>query len=293
MTFLILSILSTTLLYLLFKWFAIKGVQVFEAIMVNYLVAFTFGISMATDLRAGLDEALQFPTWSWGALLLGISFISIFNVTGKSAQLVGVSNTTIAGKMSLVLVVIIFTLTNPEEQLTATQWIAIGLAIMGIVLSSIKADGRRFERSMLVYPAIIFFGSTLIDYMIPKLSETAQTASALSLYACLPFLTAGISGLLFVLYNKWRKTGKTFQFGKKEWQYGALLGVVNYGSIFFLVKTIDSGWMLKTSIICLNNLGVVMLSTMIAVLFFKERLSKINWAGLALSVMALLLLMGK
>jgi uncharacterized membrane protein len=98
---------------------------------------------------------------------------------------------------------------------------------------------------------------------------------------------------LFVLYNKWRKTGKTFQFGKKEWQYGALLGVVNYGSIFFLVKTIDSGWMLKTSIICLNNLGVVMLSTMIAVLFFKERLSKINWAGLALSVMALLLLMGR
>ncbi len=129
--------------------------------------------------------------------------------------------------------------------------------------------------------------------MIPKLSETAQTASALSLYACLPFLTAGISGLLFVLYNKWRKTGKTFQFGKKEWQYGALLGVVNYGSIFFLVKTIDSGWMLKTSIICLNNLGVVMLSTIIAVMFFKERLSKINWAGLALSVMALLLLMGK
>jgi hypothetical protein len=224
---------------------------------------------------------------------LGISFISIFNVTGKSAQLVGVSNTTIAGKMSLVLVVIIFTLTNPEEQLTSVQWIAIGLAIMGIVLSSIKADGRRFERSMLVYPAIIFFGSTLIDYMIPKLSETAQTASALSLYACLPFLTAGISGLLFVLYNKWRKTGKTFQFGKKEWQYGALLGVVNYGSIFFLVKTIDSGWMLKTSIICLNNLGVVMLSTMIAVMFFKERLSKINWAGLALSVMALLLLMGR
>jgi drug/metabolite transporter (DMT)-like permease len=293
MTFLILSILSTTLLYLLFKWFAIKGVQVFEAIMVNYLVAFTFGISMATDLKVGLDEALQFPTWCWGALLLGISFISIFNVTGKSAQLVGVSNTTIAGKMSLVLVVIIFTLTNPEEQLTSVQWIAIGLAIMGIVLSSIKADGRRFERSMLVYPAIIFFGSTLIDYMIPKLSETAQTASALSLYACLPFLTAGISGLLYVLYNKWRKTGKTFQFGKKEWQYGALLGVVNYGSIFFLVKTIDSGWMLKTSIICLNNLGVVMLSTMIAVMIFKERLSKINWAGLALSVMALLLLMGR
>ncbi len=291
MNFLILSILSTTLLYLLFKWFAIKGVQVFEAIMVNYLVAFTFGISMATDLKAGLDEALQFPTWSWGALLLGISFISIFNVTGKSAQLVGVSNTTIAGKMSLVLVVILFTMTNPEEQLTTTKWMAIGLAILGIVFSSIKADGRRFEKAMLVYPAIIFFGSTLIDYMIPKLSETAKSPAALSLYACLPFLTAGITGLLFVLYNKVKRTERTFHFGKKEWIYGTILGVVNYGSIFFLVRTIDSGWMLKTSIICLNNLGVVMLSTIIAVAFFKERLSKVNLLGLALSVVALLLLM--
>jgi uncharacterized membrane protein len=67
--------------------------------------------------------------------------------------------------------------------------------------------------------------------------------------------------------------------------------VVNYGSIFFLVRTIDSGWMLKTSIICLNNLGVVMLSTIIAVVFFKERLSKVNVLGLAMSVIALLLLM--
>ncbi len=259
--------------------------------MVNYLVAFTFGISMATDLNAGIAEALQFPTWSWGALLLGISFISIFNVTGKSAQLVGVSNTTIAGKMSLVLVVILFTMTNPEEQLTTTKWMAIGLAIMGIVFSSIKADGRRFEKSMLVYPAIIFFGSTLIDYMIPKLSETAKSPAALSLYACLPFLTAGMTGLLFVLYNKIKSTERIFHFGKKEWIYGTVLGVVNYGSIFFLVRTIDSGWMLKTSIICLNNLGVVMLSTLIAVIFFKERLSKVNVLGLTMSVIALLLLM--
>jgi multidrug transporter EmrE-like cation transporter len=49
--------------------------------------------------------------------------------------------------------------------------------------------------------------------------------------------------------------------------------------------------MLKTSIICLNNLGVVMLSTIIAVVFFKERLSKVNVLGLAMSVIALLLLM--
>ena len=69
------------------------------------------------------------------------------------------------------------------------------------------------------------------------------------------------------------------------------MGVINYGSIFFLVKTIDSGWMMKSKIVCLNNLGVVMVSTFVAILLFKERLSKINWVGLALSIVALLVLM--
>ena len=99
MEFLLASIVSTTGLYLLFKWFAIKGVHVFEAILINYLVAFSFGICMVDNPSFAFSQAQHFPTWTWGALLLGISFISIFNITGKSAQLVGVSNTTIAGKM--------------------------------------------------------------------------------------------------------------------------------------------------------------------------------------------------
>ncbi len=290
MLFLLASILSTTGLYLLFKWFAIKGVHVFEAILINYLVAFSFGICMVENPTYAFEQAFTFPTWTWGALLLGISFISIFNVTGKSAQLVGVSNTTIAGKMSLVLVVLLFSLTNPEEKLEWHHWLAIALAILGIVFSSIKSDGVKMKGNLLLYPAIIFLGSTLIDFMIPKLSETANTHSEISLYACLPFLTAGLTGGLYVLYQK--TNGATqFRFTQKEWIYGTLLGVINYGSIFFLVKTVDSGWMMKSKIVCLNNLGVVMVSTFVAILLFKERLSKINWVGLGLSIVALLVLM--
>ena len=48
---------------------------------------------------------------------------------------------------------------------------------------------------------------------------------------------------------------------------------------------------MKSKIVCLNNLGVVMVSTFVAILLFKERLSKINWVGLGLSIVALLVLM--
>jgi drug/metabolite transporter (DMT)-like permease len=291
MIFLVLSILSTTILYLLFKWFAVKGVSVFEAIVINYLFAFFLGMSLVPDLSGALEHAMQLPTWMWGGLLLGFSFIGIFNITGKSAQLIGVSNTTIAGKMSLVMVVILFSLTNPEEKLSWLSYVAIGLAILGIIFSSFKADGKKPQGNWILYPVIIFMGSTLIDYMIPKLSETAQSPEDLALYSCLPFLTAGLTGFGYVGIEKWRGAQKKFRFSKLEWLYGGLLGLVNFFSIFFLVKTINANWMSKSSIVCINNLGVVMCGTLLAIFIFKERLNKLNWLGLGLAMAALLLLL--
>ena len=287
MIFLLLSICATTLLYLLFKWFAIKGVRVFEAIVINYFFAFGLGFFLVPDKMETVQAAMEWPTWAWGGLLLGFSFIGIFNITGKSAQLIGVSNTTIAGKMSLVLVVILFSITNPEEHLSVLKWMAILLAILGIVFSSIKADGKRPEGNWFWYPIIIFLGSTLIDYMIPKLSETANHSNHIALYSCLPFFTAGLSGITYVLIQRMRGKGDQYSFTSNEWIFGGLLGLVNFFSIFFLVKTINDGWLSKGTIVCLNNLGVVLLSTLIAVVAFKEKLSRINWIGLALAIVAL------
>jgi drug/metabolite transporter (DMT)-like permease len=291
MIFLLLSISATSLLYLLFKWFAIKGVQVFEAIVINYFFAFGLGFLLVPKKIMAIEHAFQLPIWTWGGLLLGFSFIGIFNITGKSAQLIGVSNTTIAGKMSLVLVVILFSITNPEEKLTGLKWIAIGLAILGIVFSSFRADGKKPQGNWIWFPIIIFLGSTLIDYLIPKLSEGAQTEEDLALFSCLPFLTAGISGIGYVFIEKFRGNGATFRFSKLEFLYGGMLGVVNFFSIFFLVKTINEGWMSKSSIVCINNLGVVMLGTIMAIVLFKEKLSRINWLGLGLAMTALILLL--
>ncbi len=291
MIFLIASVSATTLLYLLFKWFAIKGVQVFEAIVINYFFAFGLGFLLVPNKIMAIEHALQLPTWTWGGLLLGFSFIGIFNITGKSAQLIGVSNTTIAGKMSLVLVVILFSITNPEEKLSGIKWLAIGLAILGIVFSSFRADGKKPQGNWIWFPIIIFLGSTLIDYLIPKLSESASTAEDLALYSCFPFLTAGLSGMIYVLFEKIRGKGASFRFSKLEILYGGILGVVNFFSIFFLVKTINVGWMSKSSIVCINNLGVVMLGTIMAIVIFKEKLSALNWLGLTLAMTALILLL--
>jgi uncharacterized membrane protein len=68
------------------------------------------------------------------------------------------------------------------------------------------------------------------------------------------------------------------------------LGVVNFLSIYFLVKTFDAHLLDRSAIIPINNLGVVLCSAMAGFIFFQERLSRLNVLGLGLSILAILLL---
>jgi multidrug transporter EmrE-like cation transporter len=40
------------------------------------------------------------------------------------------------------------------------------------------------------------------------------------------------------------------------------------------------------------NMGVVLISSLCGILFFKEKLSKINYAGIALSILAIAMITG-
>ncbi len=69
------------------------------------------------------------------------------------------------------------------------------------------------------------------------------------------------------------------------------LGLVNFGSIYFLVQALKVTGMDSSVFFPLNNIGIVVLSTALSVLIFKESLSKVNIAGILLSVVALVVLM--
>src|SRR5687768_7877135 len=108
MILLLFSIVTNAALYLIFKWFEKTGVRTFPAIVINYLTAFTIGVFQVDDLERALTTALEFPVWSAGGLSLGVIFISVFYLAALTAQRVGVSVTTIASKMSMVLVMLLF-----------------------------------------------------------------------------------------------------------------------------------------------------------------------------------------
>lgn len=288
MTFLILSILTNTAIYLLFKWFDKWGISIFEAIVTNYFVAFSIGFLMIENKTATVQLALEWPIWSVVGLGLGILFITIFYMMALTAQRVGVSVATIASKMSLALAVILFALVDSAERLTITKGIAILLAMGGVVFSSIKEDSTSIRWKDLTWPLIILIGGTVIDFSIAYFSSYPTTSDEMALFGCMPFMTAAITGFCVLFYH-WIK--KEYRPRLKNIGGGVLLGAVNYGSIYFLLKTYGLEIWPKSIVLPLNNLSVVIVGAIAAVVFFKEKLSTVNYLGILLSVAALAILL--
>jgi drug/metabolite transporter (DMT)-like permease len=287
MIFLLLSILANTAIYPIFKLFDQKGVQLFPAIVFNYLTALSFGLWMVPDLKTATASMNEGPIWAIGGIALGAIFISIFYLMGISSQKVGVGITTIASKMSLALAVLLFAYFDPTQMPNGIKIIAIVLAMVGVVCSSLKEDQGQFQIKDLLFPLLILLGSTVIDFGVAYFQGFTTNDNELNLYSCLSFGAAGSIGILllsvFVLMGK-----------VKLRLYDALagigLGLVNYGSIFFLVKAYNAQLFASSTTLPINNLAVVMLGSLIALTVFKERFSRTNYIGIFCCLLALVLL---
>ena len=100
-----LSVLSSTLIFVAFKLFDTYKVQTLYAIITNYVVACLVGLFL---YEGKVDVAqLTSTSWYWGPIALGVLFITIFNLMARSTQVSGVSVTSVATKMSLVIPVVV------------------------------------------------------------------------------------------------------------------------------------------------------------------------------------------
>src|SRR5690606_38570982 len=104
MIFLILSIISSSLIFLIFSWFKKYKLHTFPAIVINYLTAGVFGfLFIPSDFN--LMEIVNQP-WIPFALIIGFSFISIFTLMAVTTQKLGASVASVSNKMAVVIPVV-------------------------------------------------------------------------------------------------------------------------------------------------------------------------------------------
>ena len=278
------SIISSSLLFVLFKSFQLKKINTFQAIVVNYFTAAIVGISLsAEDFNYGNTVGSD---WFVGAILLGILFISIFNLMAKTAQINGLSVASVASKMS-VIIPVIFGFYVYNEEAGFIKVIAILLALIAVYLASIKNEKKIDFKKHLSYPILLFLGSGVIDTSIKFIETTYVAENGIPLFSATIFLIAGSIGIILSVGFK-----KTFGFKNdiKTIIAGIILGIVNYSSIYFLLKALNNKHLESSSIFTINNVAIVMTTSLIGLLFYKESLSKKNWLGISLAIISIMLI---
>jgi drug/metabolite transporter (DMT)-like permease len=284
MFFLLTGIICNIILLIILKSFKKFGVAAFPAIVVNYFVAGSFSLLFTSPKSVYLDAThLWLP-----AALLGILFVSVFFLISLTTDKIGVSAASVANKMSVAIPVILAFIIYGDS-ITWLKIVGIILAMLSVIFvsASDKKETREKKPNYLL-PAAVFIGSGVIDalvnYVQKKIVQNdVETACMVGLF----FFAAGTFGILgFLLFYKDKKNLNY----KKTLLAGIILGTPNYFSIYFVMRAISCDIMQSSVLYPIVNVGVVLGSTLTAFLFFSEKLSLKNWAGIVLSVAAIALI---
>lgn len=284
MIYLLLSILSSSFIFVMFKLFRRFEINTMQAIVINYYIACLvgfFGFIIDTDIT-------QIPEKSWfpGTILLGILFIVVFNLAAITTQRSGLSVVSVATKMS-VAIPVLFGILYFNESSGSIKIIGIILALAAVYLTSIKSrEGIPINKKNLIFPVLVFLGSGIIDTSIKYLETSYVSKTDVALFSSSIFFVAGIigTGILIVqgFMGTLRITGKNIL-------GGIVLGIPNYFSIYFLVMALRSEGFESSSIFTINNVAIVLVSTVLGIALFKERLIPKNWIGIAMAIISILL----
>ena len=276
-------------IFLLFQLFGRWDVRTFPAIVINYGVAASIGWILAGGSETFAEVHEQ--TWVPLALVMGLLFIYLFQLIARSTQEIGVTVTSIAAKLSMVIPVAIFLLFDAQDELTVQKGIAIALSVPAIMLASWKPGESRHVSNWTI-PLIIFIGSGMIDLMFAGYSgpEHMTRVELRYLFASLPLITAFFAGLIWHARAS-RIHGTGFMPGGRTWAAGVSLGAINFGSLYFLLETYDKVGIDRSAVMPVNNLAIILLSSGLSVAFLQERLVSRNYLGLLLGASAIALLL--
>ncbi|HMN33256.1 MAG TPA: EamA family transporter [Chitinophagaceae bacterium] len=287
MNYLILSILLNAYIGIVFVVFNRFKIDILQAIVFNYMTCVITGTLFNAEFPLHI-QSMQEP-WFWWAMLMGLMFISILNLIGVSSVKVGVTVTQTANKLSLIIPVL-FSWYLYNEEITWVKWSGIFLAMLSVVLTIWKSEKSKSKKTLLslFYPLLIFVGSGLLDTLTKYVEANyVKNESIANSYLIAGFLSAATIGflLLSILYLLKKK-----KFRMKNVLAGIILGVPNYFSIYYLIMALKSQTLSSSAVIPINNIGVLFVVSFFGILIFKEKMSKVNYIGLSLTMISILLI---
>lgn len=255
-----------------------------QAIIVNYFTCFTLGSVLIGNVP--IHKGLFSESWFPYALFLSLTFIIFFNVNALTIQKVGMIITSIFQKLSLVFPVIAGLLFFSEAGSIA-KYIAIPLTVLAIIMSNLpnKSDltAKATIKKYWYLPILVLFGSGLIEVLLFYVQKSGKVGEGGLNFTSTLFFLAGCWGSIFLLVRN------NFSFTKNEVVAGICIGIPNFFTIYLLIKGLELGWD-GSVLFPVNNVGTIFFTAIVGILIFKEKLTKINYLGLILAIVAVYLI---
>lgn len=288
MWILLLCIGFNAILGVIFKIFNKYKIDNLQAIVVNYITCILVG----TVVKGGLPfpENMTLQPWFPYAFGLGILFIIVFNTLALTIQHFGMVIGSIFQKMSLIAPTLLAILIYNEPS-NIYKWIGILAAIISIVLLSYEksadlANDKKKNALLWLLPIITFLGSCVIDsgfYLIEQ-NHLGQN-SDISFVASLFLFTAFYGVLILIIQLLRKKTVLKW----KNIVAGVVLGIPNFFSIYLLLLALqqDLG---GAVVFPVNNVGILVVSAILGVVIFKERVTIYKITGFLLAIISIVLI---
>ena len=281
-----LTIVTFSLMLIIFKYFEIFKVNNLQAIIVNYITAGLLALvadgSVLTN-NFSITNLFQ-STFIYYALIIGVLFIITFNLIAFGTQKIGIAITTVSNKMSMIIPVLIGLFVFKEDK-NFLKLIGIVLAILAIFFSCSKNGKLSFDKKYLPVIILVFIGQGIADSTLKWAQEFAINASNNNVFFATTFFTAAFSGTLFMMIQL-RKITVTL----RSLLWGVILGIPNYFTLYFFVEALSAGVFESSQVFPIVNMGVIVLTAVMGIILFREHLSKSNWMGILLALIAISLI---
>lgn len=285
MTFLLLAILMNIAIFVLFRIFPQLNINRFQAIVINYVVCVITGISL-TGLSAFSSVTLQEP-WIPFSVALGFIFIGTFYSMALTTEFFSITVSSVASKISLAIPVLfaLFIFDIESKQFDIWNYLGLILSVVAIYLSSSSQKMSYTGKAGWYFflPVIVFIMGGIIDTMINFVSFKYLSPEDVSIFPVFIFMTAATIGIVALTLKKTRLTIRNIM-------GGIILGVVNYFSVYFIIKTLSFFQNDGAMVFPLMNMGIILGSMFISLLFFAEKLNWKKSLGIAIAFLAIYLI---
>ena len=272
-----LAVLSTSLVSIAMRLSTNKVKHNLGMLTMNYIVcALLAGISGGFAGAFDLGDPQIGATLAMGSVN-GVLYLAGFMLMQMNIQKNGVVLSSIFQKLGL-LVTLVISVVFYREVPDLMQSSGFALAVIAIVLMNYQKGASNVgSRGFLI---AMLFSCGMGDAMAKVFTESG----AAHLEEQFLFYTFGVAMLLCAVCM----TVKDQKIGKWEAVFGIAVAVPNFFSSKFLLGALES--LSSVIVYPVFSVGSILVVTLTGVLLFRERLSKRQWAGVAVILAALVLL---